>query len=71
MVVGDDDLVSPLVVGFGLPDAERDGVGFAISVDLVAAALHDLCDAALEELDLELRGALDNQVDVAVGVCWR
>lgn len=70
MVVSDDDLVSPLIVGFGLPDAEGNGVGVAISVDFVATALHDLSDATLQELDLELRGALNDKVDVAVLVCW-
>lgn len=70
MVVGDDDLVSALIIRFGLPDAECDGVCFTISVDLVAATLHDLSDAALKELDLELWSALNNQVDVAIRVCW-
>lgn len=70
MVIGDDDLVSALVVRFGLPDAESDGICIAIRVNLVAAALHDLSDAALEELNLELWSALNNQVDVAIRVCW-
>lgn len=70
MVIGDDDLVSALVVRFGLPDAEGDGICFAIRVNLVAAALHNLSDAALKEFDLEVWFALNNQVDVAIRVCW-
>lgn len=52
MLVGHNDLVAGLIVGFGLLDAEGDAVGLRVCVNLVAAALHDLRDTAFQELDL-------------------
>ena len=41
MLVGDDHLVLSLVVGLGLPDAKRDGVGLAVRDVAVTTTVND------------------------------
>lgn len=68
VLVRNHHLVPALVVGLRLTDAERDAVGLAVRVDLVATAFIDLGEA-LEELDRGWWVALHDEVDVAVLVC--